>query len=277
MVKPETRRQAVLHLQQAHGVSERRACRTLRQHRSSQRYKRKARITDEALKAEILAVTKAHHRAGYRMVTDRLQRSGLQVSERRVRDLYRAMGLSLRVRGRKRLKVTARYPRTVAERPGDVWCMDFVSESLCDGRRVRIFAAQDQASHRSLVLRAGVSMTSLDVVRLLDEAAQSRGYPRAITCDNGPEFRSRIFGEWAAKHGIDIQFIQPGKPTQNAFAESFNGRLRDECLGTHWFTSLAQLRSVLREWQHDYNCERPQRALKKMTPNEAWLTLSKAA
>lgn len=195
---------------------------------------------------------------------------------RKTATLYRQMGLSVRLRPKRRIKCTTRQPIEKASSVNHTWSMDFVSELLCTGQRVRILAALDNFSRLCVALHAASSLPACSVIEILESAIKQHGKPQRIVCDNGPEFRSLDFQRWASKHGIAIHFIEPGKPIQNAFAESFNGRLRAECLNTHWFTSLAQMRIILRQWLTDYNETRPHSALGGLSPL-AFLTHKHAA
>jgi putative transposase len=194
-------------------------------------------------------------------------RQGFIAGERRVRRIYRLEGLHVRKRRKRRMKLIARVPRTTASRVNERWSLDFVHDQLASGRSLRVLTVIDDFSRESVALEVGTSMPASVVTHALDRAIQQRGAcPRALCCDNGTEFTSMIFLQWAARHGIDIQFIDPGKPTQNAFIESFNGRLRDECLNTNWFTTLHGARSVIGAWQHHYNHERPHGKLGRVPP-----------
>ncbi len=271
MVTPAARKAVVRWLREKYGVSERRACRLCGQHRSTQRYP-SARTEPEGLRQAIRDAAYKHPRFGYRRVHWLVRREGLQVGQRRVRRLYREEGLTVRRRRRKRLKRVVREPATPAAQPNDCWSMDFVHDQLADGRCYRVFAAVDDFTRESVAIAVATSLPASKVTQVLDEAIRKRGRPRRIVCDNGSEFTSLWFMQWAARHGIDIQFIQPGKPTQNAFAESFNGRFRDECLNTNWFWHLPHARRTIADWQHHYNDSRPHSSLGQRTPTEYRLT-----
>ena len=277
MVGPSARRAAACHLQEEFGASERRSCAALGQHRSVQRHQRKDRKSaiglEEAIKKE--AFENPHW--GYRSILRCIRIAGLVVSERQVRKVYRKLGLARKRKQKRRLKVTARHPMTVPEHVNEVWAIDFVSDRTEPGLSFRIFTAIDVATRECLSLRPGASLPSADVTRFLDTAIQVQGCPKAINCDNGPEFRAKHFQTWAAKHKIDIQYIEPGKPTQNAFIESFNGRLRDEFLNTHFFPSLDAAKELLRGWKYKYNNQRGHSSLGGKSPRQYALTLAAAA
>lgn len=271
MVRPGARKRAVHWVVREFGVSERHACRLFGLHRSTKRYVSQ-RTEPPELRPALREVAYAHPRYGYRRVHWLLERQGFAVGQRRVRRIYREEGLAVRRRKRKRFKRIVREPATLPSRPNERWSMDFVHDQFENGRCYRVFAAVDDFTRESVAMEAASSLPAAKVTEVLDRAIARRGRPRRIVCDNGSEFTSLWFMQWAARHGIDIQFIQPGKPTQNAFAESFNGRFRDECLNTHWFRTLPQARHIIAKWQQHYNAERPHGALGKQTPEEFRLT-----
>ena len=261
-----------MHWVQEHfSVSERHACRVFGLPRSTRRYVSR-RTEPPELREALRESAYAHPRFGYRRVHWLLERRGFAVGQRRVRRIYREEGLTVRRRKRKRFKRIVREPATLPRRPGERWSMDFVHDQFENGRWYRVFTAVDDFTRESVALHAGTSLPSAKVTEVLDQAMATRGRPKRIVCDNGSEFTSLWFMQWAARHGIDIQYIQPGKPTQNAFAESFNGRFRDECLNTHWFSTLPQARYIIAAWQHHYNVERPHGSLDRQTPEELRLT-----
>lgn len=188
------------------------------------------------------------------------------INHKRVYRLYREEGLMVRKRSRKKLK-RARIPASSPLHPNVRWSMDFVSDAIATGRKFRTLNVVDDCSREALGMEVDFSLPALRVVRVLDRIAEERGYPGSIVLDNGPEFISVALGEWAEKHGVELVFIQPGKPTQNCYVESFNGRFRDECLNENWFTSLDDARRVIAAWMHDYNEVREHGTL-GMTPRE---------
>lgn len=260
-------------LRQEFGVSERRACRVVGQQRSTQRYVSR-QLELPGLREAIREVAHEQPRYGYRRVHWQIRQRGFGIGQRRVRRIYAEEGLSVRRRRRRRLKPVARRPMSLPARPGQRWSMDFVHDQFADGRCFRVFAVVDDFTRESVVMVAGVSLTSADAAVALCKAILERGRPDALVCDNGPEFTSSYFEQWAARQGIEVQFIEPGKPMQNAFAESFNGRFRDECLNTNWFESLADARRLISAWRKHYNERRPHGSLGNLPPStfhRAWL------
>ena len=197
-----------------------------------------------------------------------LRREGWAVNHKRIERLYREEGLSLRKRRRrKRLS----HLRVARERPvaaNQTWAVDFIHDSLISGRHFRAFAVLDQWSRESLAIEVDVSLTGERVTRVLERLQTTRGLPLVIQADNGPELRGRALDQWAYEHGVRLQFIEPGKPIQNAHIESFNARLRDECLNEHVFLSLDDARSKIEKWRIEYNRERPHSSLGNLTPEE---------
>lgn len=277
MVGPSARREAAVHLQEEFGASERRSCAVLGQHRSVQRHALVPRESMVGLEEAITTKASENPHWGYRNILRALRIAGLVISERQVRCEYKRLGLARKRKQKRRIKVTARQPMTVPDDVNDVWAIDFVSDRTEQGLSFRIFTAIDVATRECLSLRPGTSLPSTEVTRFLDAAIRVQGCPKAINCDNGPEFRAKHFQTWAARLGIDIQYIEPGKPTQNAFIESFNGRLRDEFLNTHFFPSLDAAKELLRGWKYKYNYQRGHSSLGGKSPRQYALTLAVAA
>lgn len=190
------------------------------------------------------------------------------VNHKRVHRVYRALGLQVRKRSRKRLARPRAEPLGAPTAVGEQWAMDFVSDGLASGRRIRALTVVDVYSRECVAIEVDLSLPSARVSRVLDRVALDRGYPKAIVVDNGPEFTSLALDEWAADHGVELRFIAPGKPTQNAFIESFNGRFRDECLNENWFVNLPDAIETIEAWRRDYNEVRPHSALGNSTPAE---------
>ena len=264
MVTPAARRTAVTLAQQTAGISERRACRFTGFARSSQRYA--ARRDDcAALRARLHTLALLRPRWGYRRLYVLLRREGRVVNRKLVQRLYREEGLTVRRRRRKRVAV----PRTPLATPlaaNERWSMDFVSDALADGRKFRSLTLVDDFTRECPVIEVDVSLSGARVAEVLDRVVARRGLPRGIVCDNGPEFASQALDQWAYRRGVALLFIEPGKPVQNAYAESFNGRLRDECLNESWFVSLADARQTIERWRVDYNGTRPHSGLAGRTP-----------
>ena len=192
--------------------------------------------------------------SGYRRLWVLLRREGFGVNRKRVYRLYREEGLSVRRRQRKRMSGVARVPTPALERPNQRWLMDFVSDALANGRRIRVLTVIDDFTRESLAAEVDISLPGLRVTQVLDRLAVDRGLPELITVDNGPEFARRVLDAWAYTHGVQLHFIDPGKPVQNAYIESFNGRLRDECLNEHWFMSLPLARTIGESWRGRLQC-----------------------
>ena len=241
---------------QGQGLSERAACRLLGISSSVLRYVARD-DGNAALRERLRELAGQHRRHGYRMLHARLLQEGRQINVKRTYRLYTLEGLTVRKRRRKKLPAAERQPLTRPERPNEVWSMDFVFDELACGRRMKTLTVVDDCSKEAVQIAADSSIPARYVTRLLDEAIARRGKPRCIRSDNGPEFAGRVLQAWAAERAIEHRFIQPGKPTQNAYVESFNGRFRDECLSQHWFASLSHMRSVIDNWREDYNERRP--------------------
>jgi putative transposase len=235
------------------------------------------RIEPAGLRQAILEIAYAQPRYGIRRVHWWVRQQGFASGRRRVRRIYREEGLVVRKRRRKRLKAVVRRPMSLPTGTAQRWSMDFVHDQLSDGRRFRVFNVVDDFSRQSVVAYAATSLPSSSVTRALELAIEEHAKPDTIVCDNGPEFTCLHFLQWAARQRIDVQYIEPGKPIQNALCESFNGRMRDECLNTQWFESLRHARSVIAGWQAHYNQHRPHSALGYRTPNDFALTYQAAA
>ena len=241
---------------QARGLSERAACRLSGVSCSVLRYVPREDGNAE-LRERLQVLAGQHRRHGYRMLHARLVQEGHRINVKRTYRLYTLEGLTVRKRGRKKLPAAERQALTRPEQPNEVWSMDFVFDELACGRKMKTLTVVDDCSKEAVQIAADSSIPARYVTRLLDEAIARRGKPRSIRSDNGPEFTGRVMQAWAAQRTIEHRFIQPGKPTQNAYIESFNSRFRDECLSQHWFASLSHMRSVIDNWREDYNERRP--------------------
>ncbi|HEU4630223.1 MAG TPA: IS3 family transposase [Gemmatimonadaceae bacterium] len=266
LVTAPSRRRVVTYLTAAYRVSERRACRVTGFARSSQRY-RSRRPRRDALRARLYALALEKPRWGYRRLHWLLLREGEVVNHKLVQRLYREEGLTVRRRVRKRVSVP-RTPLAAPTRPNERWSMDFVRDTLGDGRAFRALTIVDDFTRESVAIEVDTSLPGERVVRVLECLAATRGLPHGIICDNGPEFAGRVLDQWAHRRGVQLLFIQPGKPVQNAFAESFNGRLRDECLNQSWFWTLAEARVTIEAWRVEFNTARPHSGLASRTPSE---------
>lgn len=239
----------------------------LQLHRSVCRYQ-SVQDDQEPLRTRIREIAKTKVRYGYERIHIELQREGWQVNHKRVYRLYVEEGLSLRYKRPKRhVSAAHREPREPVCKLNEVWGMDFVSDELFNGRKIRFLPIIDLFSRECLALYAAHNIRSDDVVRILDSIAIARGAPTKLRCDNGPEFISKVLDKWAYANGITLDFSRRGKPTDNAFVESFNGRFRDECLNAHHFESLEEAREKTWAWKHEYNERRVHSALNYQTPS----------
>lgn len=269
---PAAKREAVAHLQERFTVSERHACRLVGGSRSMVRYRRRSR-DDAALVERLQTLARQRPRFGYRRLHALLRREGEIVNHKRVYRLYRTAGLAVPQRKRKQVAARRGQPARLGTMPNAHWSLDFMSDTLSTGRRLRTLSVLDTCTREALAIAVDTSLPSRAVTRLLDGILLSRQRPERITLDNGPELTSKWFDQWANYNGIELDYIEPGKPVQNAVMESFNGRFRDECLNSHWFTSLEDARRTIEAWRIDYNQERPHSALGYRTPEEVHLEL----
>jgi putative transposase len=260
------RRTAVTEAMGTAGITERKACRFTGFARSSQRYTTR-RPPRTALRERLQTLAVRRPRWGYRRLYILLRREGHVVNRKLVQRLYREEGLAVRKRARKRVAV-ARMVKPVVSAPNERWSMDFVRDTLGDGRAFRALTIVDDFTRECPVIEVDTSLSGERVARVLDRLATTRGLPACIVCDNGSEFTSQALDAWAHQHRVLLHFIEPGKPVQNCFAESFNGRLRDECLNTSWFVNLADARTTIEHWRVDYNETRPHSGLADRTPME---------
>jgi putative transposase len=265
MVTPAARREAVAHLQAAYGVSERRACAALGADRTSVRY-RSSRPDDAVARARLRELAAIRRRFGYRRLHILLRREGIVMNHKKLRRLYREERLQVRRRSGRKRALGTRAPMTLPQGPNQRWSMDFLSDAMIDGRRFRILAVVDDFTRECLVLIADTSLPGLRVARELDALIAIRGRPAMIVSDNGTELTSMAMLRWSQDRQVEWHYIAPGKPTQNAFIESFNGRLRDELLNETLFSSLDHARVALAFWKNDYNTIRPHSGLGNLTP-----------
>ena len=249
------------------GLSERRACLLSGVYPSVYRYEVK-RGNDDALRRRMRELAGQRKRFGSPRLHIMLKREGLVVNHKRTERIYREEGLVLRRKRRRKGAAGARVIIPAPQRPNQKWSMDFVSDSTVTGRRFRALTIVDEYSRECPAIEVDTSLGGIRVVSVLERLAETRGLPEVITVDNGPEFAGKALDEWAYRRGVKLNFIRPGKPVENAFAESFNGRLRDECLNTTWFMSIKHAREVIESWRHDYNEVRPHGSLKGKSPKE---------
>ena len=220
----------------------------------------------QELSSKIVEIAHARRRFGYRRIHDMLRPHFPGVNHKRVYRLYSAANLAVRKRKKVKRPVSERVPLQLAKSVNEVWSMDFVSDSLSTGRRIKCLTVADDFSHECVTLSVDWGISGQYVTRLLDQAAVFRGYPLAVRTDNGPEFTSRAFMGWAQTHGIRHILIEPGRPMQNGYIESFNGKFPDECLNEQWFETLQQARSAITLWRQDYNEARPHSSCERMPP-----------
>jgi transposase InsO family protein len=249
----------------SNGLSERRALRVVGMSTSAYRYQPCA-DRNTALKEQIVALAQRHRRYGAGMIYLKLRQAGMVVNHKRVDRLYAEAGLQVRKRKRKKILMADRQPLGRPEAANRVWSMDFVFDRTAEGRSIKNLTVVDDATHESVAIVPDRAIGGQSVVRILDRLAVTRGLPQAIRTDNGKEFCSRAMLTWAYRRGVKLFLIQPGKPNQNAYIESFNGRFRDECLNEHWFTTLQHAKVLIEAWRQEYNNERPKKSLGGMTP-----------
>lgn len=249
-----------------HQLSERQACRLLELDRATYRYEARP-DSNSQLREALLELARQKPRYGYRRLWAILDRRGWKVNVKRIYRLYRTEGLMVRRLKRKRLKRQAPVDSLIS-RPNQEWALDFVSDALATGRSLRALTIVDSYTRECPAIEVASGISSRKVTRTLDKIIEERGKPTSLRCDNGPEFTSRHFVAWCEEKGITLHHIQPGKPMQNGHIESFNGRLRDECLNASWFLNLADAKRKIETWRLDYNADRPHSSLAYRTPAE---------
>ena len=261
------KRQMVVEVMTTHELSQRRACGLIG---ITRRGLKRAPLEDRnrGLRQRLRELAEARRRWGCPMLYLMLRREGWRANHKRVERIYREEGLSLR---RRRRRKRLSHLRVARERPvaaNQTWAVDFIHDSLISGRHFRAFAVLDQWSRESLAIEVDLSLTGKRVTMVLEQLRTTRGLPLVIQADNGPELRGRVLDQWAYEHGVRLQFIEPGKPIQNAHIESFNARLREECLNEHVFVTLDDARRKIETWRIQYNRERPHSSLGNLTPEE---------
>ena len=264
MVSAASRRELVRHMTGC-GLSERRALRVIGMSASAYRYQ-PGPDRNAALREQIVALAQRHRRYGSGMIYLKLRQAGVRVNHKRVERLYAEAKLQVRRRKRKKVPVADRQPLGRPHAANQVWSMDFVFDRTAEGRVIKSLTVVDDATHEAVAVVPERAMSGHALTRILDRLALQRGLPKAIRTDNGKEFCGRAMLTWAHQRGVKLFLIEPGKPNQNAYIESFNGRLRDECLNEHWFTSLSHAKVVIEAWRLEYNEERPKKSLGGLTP-----------
>ena len=266
MVTPGQRRAVITHAQETAALSERQACRFLGVHRSLVRY-RSCRPPEAELRGRLKELAERHPSWGSPRLTWLLRREGRVVNHKKVERLYREEGLTVRRRHRKRV-ARPRIEMPTPRRADEQWSMDFMRDQLAGGRVFRLLTVVDHFTRESPVIEVDLSLPGARVAQVLDRVGGHRGLPRSIRLDNGPEFTGRALDEWAHRRGVKLEFIRPGKPVENAFIESFNGRIRQECLNQHWFLDLDDARRTIEAWRISYNTNRPHSGIGGRTPAE---------
>lgn len=265
---PAVRRGAAQHVQERWAYSERRACGLIEIGRSTVRYACRPR-DDTHLRARLRELAAERKRFGYRRLHVLLRREGMLVNHKRVERIYQEEGLAVLRRKRKRAARGVRVHALVPTRVDEVWSLDFLSDALAWGRKIRVLAVEDTFTRELLAVEVDTSLGGVRVARVLDRVVTERGAaPAEIVLDNGPELTSKALDQWAYAHGVRLRFIDPGKPVQNCYIESFNGKFRDECLNEHWFVSVTDARRITEAWRMDYNHVRPHSSLGNQTPAE---------
>ena len=254
------------------GLSERRSLRIIGMSASALRYE-PAADRNCVLKDKIIALAQRHRRYGAGMIYLKLRQAGEYVNHTRVDRLYAEAGLQVKKRRRKKIPLSDRHPLERPTAANQVWSMDFVFDRTAEGRSIKSLTVVDDATHEAVAIVPERALGGNQLVRILEQLASTRGLPKAIRTDNGKEFCSRAMLTWAHARSVQLFLIEPGKPNQNAYIESFNGRFRDECLNEHWFTSLQHARVVVEAWRKEYNEERPKKSLGGLTPTAYAKTL----
>ncbi|OQP63349.1 transposase [Niastella populi] len=262
---PQEKREAVDFLTTDQQLSNRKACKLMGISRTTCQYQSKSK-DDTELQTALTALTTRHAAIGFWQCCYRLWNRGYWWNHKRIYRVYTDMNLNIRRRAKKRLPERVRQPLSVPTAPNQVWSIDFMCDSLVDGRKFRLFNVIDDFNRESLAIEIDTSLPARRVIRVLERLIAERGKPANIRCDNGPEFISHLLEQWCKDRQISIQFIQPGRPMQNAYIERKNGSLRRELLDAYLFNSLAEVRVMSEEWRVDYNTERPHKSLGYLSP-----------
>jgi putative transposase len=250
------------------GLSVRRACGVIGFSRPSLGCRESVKPDEEGLRRRLKELAQVRRRFGCRRLHVMLRREGVRINHKRTERLYREEGLMLSIRRRKKLASLLRTELPKPTHRNHIWSMDFMRDALANGRTIKVLAIVDEYTRKCFRIEVDTSINGVRVVRVLNEISQAEGLPEIIIIDNGPEFIGKALDAWAYQRGVKLAFITPGKPVENAYIESFNGRFRDECLNENWFMTLEQAREIVEEWRVDYNTERPHSSLDYMTPEE---------
>lgn len=265
MVKPAGRKRLVGYLKKHYDISERRACKVIPISRKAVRHISTRKQSDLALTKRLKELGELYPRYGYLMLHGLLKAEGLVKNTKRTYRLYTKLGMQVRTKRRKKL-IRPRIPMEMPIRVNQRWSLDFVHDQLANGRRFRVLNVVDDFSRVCVGQLIDLSISGKRMARFLDQLGCTRGLPKSIVMDNGTEMTSKAMFFWSQKTGVKLNFIQPGKPTQNAFVESFNGRFRDGCLNQHWFLSLDDAREIIDRWREHYNQVRPHSSLGYLPP-----------
>jgi putative transposase len=267
VVTPQARRACSTYLINHYKVSERRACQLVGVNRSVARY-RSVKPSEEPLVKQIKEIAFEKRRYGYRRIHAVLKKIGIVANHKKVYRIYKECGLKVKKRGSRKRALGVRGASYKATKPNQKWALDFVHDALADGRKIRLLTVIDEYTRESLEIVVDTSINSKKVIKALEKLIRQKGKPEVIVSDNGTEFTSNVVQKWREETGIVWQFIEPGKPFQNGSIESFNGKLRDECLNEHWFINMKEAQLRVEKWRVDYNTTRPHSALNGRTPEE---------
>ena len=254
-------------LRERFGLSRSRSCRLSGLSRSAMYYRPQRQLDEAPLRARMQALAERHKSYGLPMIHLILRREGLVVNHKRSERLYRELRLALTIRTRKKRVAATRVALPTATRPNQHWAMDFMQGVLWNRRRFRVWTVLDTFTRECPMIVVDTSLTGVRITRALEWLALTRRRPAAITVDNGPEFAGMAMDQWAYQHGVTLDFIRPGKPTENGYIESFNGKLRKECLNQHYFTSLEEAQRLIEAWRMEYNQFRPHSSIGGLTPD----------
>lgn len=269
MVSVQSRREAARYLSETKALSLSRSCRLLEVGRSSYYYRsERPKRDDKQVRSRLIELAQQRRRFGYERLYVMLRREGFQDNHKRIERIYREEGLSVRRKRSKKRSMGLRIVLPGPTAPDQRWSMDFVTDSLDSGRRFRALTIVDDYSREAPAIEVDHSLPGLRVTRVLERLALTRSLPKVLVMDNGPEFAGKDLDQWAYRHGIALQFIRPGKPVENAYIESFNGKFRDECLNENVFSNIQDAREKIESWRKDYNDERPHSSLDFQTPKE---------
>jgi putative transposase len=257
-----------MHIVERFGLSIRRACKLIGLSRTSFHYRPAAKPDEEVIRKRLRELAQTRRRFGCPRLHVMLRREGFVINHKRTERIYRQEGLILRIRRRKKMSSLLRTDIPKPDYSNHIWSMDFMRDSLANGRAIKILAVVDEYTRKCFRIEVDTSINGVRVTRVLDEIARVEGLPEIIIIDNGPEFIGKALDAWAYQRGVKLTFIRPGKPVENAYIESFNGRFRDECLNENWFLTLEHARRIIEKWRIDYNNERPHSSLGYLTPEE---------